>query len=165
MPDFERLGYEMVMPAGYDLIRWYGRGPHSAYPDRKTSAVLGYYQGTVAGQWENYAEPQANGNKSDVRWASVTDETGTGLKFFGDQAIQVNAKHYTTKNVHEARLTTELEQLEKTIVSVSHFEGPLGNGSVGRVTPLKKYRLVPQKLTFTIMLEPVTMQSVASTGN
>jgi beta-galactosidase len=127
--------------------------------------VLGYYQGKVAEQWENYAEPQANGNKADVRWAAVTDAAGTGLKFFGDQAIQVNVKNYATKNVHEARLTTELEQLEETIVSVSHFEGPLGNASVGRVTPLEKYRLVPQELTFTIMLEPVTMQSVASTGN
>ena len=155
MPDIERLGYEMVMPGGFDSIEWYGRGPHSAYPDRKSGALFGHYQGTVDEQWENYAEPQANGNKSDVRWAKVTNATGGGLKFFGDQPLQVNVKHYATKNVHEARLTTELMRLDQTVVSVNHFEGPLGNASVGRVTPLQKYRLSPKKLTFTIIIEPL----------
>ena len=69
LPKLPRLGFRAAMPAGFDRVEWYGRGPHENYVDRKESAAVGRWQGTVSEQHVPYVRPQENGNKCDVRWA------------------------------------------------------------------------------------------------
>ena len=57
-------------------MAWFGRGPHESYADRKQSADVGVYDGTVAEQYVPYVMPQENGNKTDVRWAAITNAAG-----------------------------------------------------------------------------------------
>ena len=63
-----------------DRFRWWGRGPHENYSDRKESAELGLWSGTVNEQFVPYVRPQENGNKEEVRWLELTDGTGHGLR-------------------------------------------------------------------------------------
>ncbi|GIS56724.1 MAG: hypothetical protein CM1200mP1_06620 [Candidatus Neomarinimicrobiota bacterium] len=56
------------LPKDYNDLTWYGRGPHESYWDRKTSAAIGYYSGSVWGQTFKYVRPQETGNKTDVFW-------------------------------------------------------------------------------------------------
>jgi hypothetical protein len=79
LPPLPRIGLQMRMPGAFDRFAWYGRGPHESYADRKESARVGVYRGTVQEQYVPYIFPQENGNKSDVRWAAVTDIRGMGL--------------------------------------------------------------------------------------
>ncbi len=65
-----RLGLQMRLPGKLNRFAWYGRGPHENYVDRKESAPVGVYSGTVQEQYVPYVLPQENGNKSDVRWAA-----------------------------------------------------------------------------------------------
>ncbi len=37
---------------------WYGRGPHESYVDRKTSAAIGLWRGSIAEQNHDYMRPQ-----------------------------------------------------------------------------------------------------------
>ncbi|MDX1283613.1 MAG: glycoside hydrolase family 2 TIM barrel-domain containing protein, partial [Draconibacterium sp.] len=76
LPEIVRMGMNMVMPREYDQMSWLGRGPHESYWDRKTSAFIGKYSGSVADQFWAYLRPQENGNKTDVRWMTITDEAG-----------------------------------------------------------------------------------------
>lgn len=79
LPDVPRMGLQLTLPQEFQYMRWYGRGPHESYWDRKTSAAIGIYKGTLWDQVYLYPRPQETGNKTDVRWMSVTNKEGIGL--------------------------------------------------------------------------------------
>ncbi|MFD1961376.1 hypothetical protein ACFSHP_24220 [Novosphingobium panipatense] len=73
-----------------DQVRWFGRGPHETYSDRKTGGMVGRWSGSLADQYHDYARPQESGNKSDVRWLELSGG-GSGLRVTGEQPLSVNA--------------------------------------------------------------------------
>lgn len=147
-----RVGYEMIMPKQFDLFEWYGRGPLDAYVDRNDGACFGLYSGTVDEQFVNYIFPQENGNKYDVRWMSLTDKSGNGMKVSGSQPIEVNVRHYTTMELAEALHPYDLKPIDGTVLHVNYKMGPLGNESCGP-RPLEQYILYPKPWNFAIMFK------------
>lgn len=105
LPEIVRMGMNMQMPRKFDQMTWYGRGPQESYQDRKTSAFVGLYKGSVADQYWAYMRPQENGNKTDVRWLTVTDLNGNGLLFEGMPLLEVSAHH---------NLQVDFESMERT---------------------------------------------------
>ncbi len=93
LPEIVRFGVNLVMPREFDQISWLGRGPHESYQDRFTSALVGLYSGAVADQYFAYIRPQENGNKTDVRWMSISNKDGLGLQFIGLPLLSVSAHH------------------------------------------------------------------------
>jgi beta-galactosidase len=93
LPEIVRMGMNLIMPRQFDQMAWLGRGPHESYWDRKTSAFVGLYEGSVADQYWAYLRPQENGNKTDVRWLAITDSNGNGLFFEGLPLLEVSAHH------------------------------------------------------------------------
>ncbi len=79
LPFLPRAGLQLVMPGGYETFRWYGCGPHESYIDRQDGAAVGVYQGSVDEQYTPYIFPEENGNKTGVRWVSLTGADGVGL--------------------------------------------------------------------------------------
>jgi len=71
-------------------VTWFGRGPHESYADRKQSADVGRYSGLVADQFHRYPRPQETGNKTDVRWIALTDDTGVGLLAVGSPLLSTS---------------------------------------------------------------------------
>ena len=96
LPGMPRFGMSLLMPRRFDRMTWLGRGPHESYWDRKESAFVDLYSGSVAEQYFPYIRPQENGNKTDVRWMSITDVGGVGLKFRGLQLMEASAYHQLT---------------------------------------------------------------------
>jgi beta-galactosidase len=88
---------QMQLPQELTNLSWFGRGPHENYSDRKTSAIVGIYESTVAEQYVPYVRPQENGYKTDVRWLTVTDGDGAGLRFEGENLFCFAALN----NLHE----------------------------------------------------------------
>lgn len=82
------------------MMTWHGRGPHENYPDRKLSANMGVYSGTVHEQYVPYIRPQDNGNKCDVRWVALYQpNTRRGLLARAVQdVIKSQHKHEHVKN-------------------------------------------------------------------
>ena len=147
-----RIGLDMILPAGFENFKWYGRGPLDSYSDRKTGSPIGLYSGTVDQQFVNYPVPQENGNKTDVRWASLTNKDGVGLKIFGDELIDTSVRHYSTKNLEQAQHTYDLKKQPETFWSIDCRTAPLGNGSCGP-GPLGKYTIKPAKYHFKIYFQ------------
>ena len=83
LPKIPRVGTQLVLPPRFRFVTWFGRGPHESYADRKTSAWVGRHAGLVDDQFHRYSRPQETGNKTDVRWIAVTDESGVGLLAVG----------------------------------------------------------------------------------
>jgi len=93
LPEIPRMGMQMQLGREFENLAWYGRGPLENYWDRKTSMLVGKYAGKVKDQYFPYVRPQENGNKSDVRWASLTNNDGAGILVIGDQLLNITAHH------------------------------------------------------------------------
>lgn len=151
LPSLPRLGLLLVIPAGFERFTWYGRGPHESYCDRKESALIGLYSGTIEEQAVEYIRPQENGNKTDVRWAAVTNETNTGLLLVGRPVFEISAHHYTQENLTQARHPYDLRRTPETFLKIDYAQGGLGSHSCGP-PPLPEYLLRPEEVFFTVRL-------------
>ena len=153
LPNLARVGLQMRLPGTLDRFTWYGRGPHENYVDRKESALVGVYSGTVQEQYVPYIFPQENGNKSDVRWATLTDAQGLGLLVVGMPLLNTGASHYSTENLTQAGHTFDLEELDETVLSLDYLQCGLGSNSCGP-GPLEKYLIAPVEMSFSLRLRP-----------
>ncbi|MEI7880384.1 MAG: glycoside hydrolase family 2 TIM barrel-domain containing protein [bacterium] len=154
LPPLPRFGLELTMPAGFERVAWYGRGPHESYADRKESTQVGIYTGTVDEQYVPYVRPQENGNKADVRWLALTNNRKAGLFITGDQLLNVSALHYTVADLSTAKHAHELTRIPQTVVHVDHLQAGLGSQSCGPA-PLPQYLIDPKPMEFTVLLRPI----------
>ncbi|MDR0536487.1 MAG: DUF4981 domain-containing protein [Tannerellaceae bacterium] len=145
MPEMMRFGMIMSLPGEYDNFTWYGRGPHENYVDRNADAFMGIWSGKVSEQAFPYYRPQETGNKTDVRWLTLKNADGHGIRIKGHQPLSVSALNnypedfdpgLTKKQQH----STDIIPRPETVLSVDLFQrGVAGLNSWG-ARPLDKYR-------------------------
>jgi len=151
LPPLPRVGLTMTVPGRFDRFKWYGRGPHENYRDRKSAAAVGVYEGTVDEQYVPYIMPQENGNKTDVRWAALRDEAGAGLLAVAAEPMEASALHFTAEELARARHTVELNRREDVTFNLDYRQSGVGNGSCGPAT-LPKYTIPPGRFHFSVRL-------------
>ena len=93
-----RYGMQLQMPKQYNTIKYYGRGPHENYCDRKSSEFIGVYENNVADEYYPYIRPQESGNHTDIRWFEVTDGK-RGLRFESNAPMECSALPYLVKDL------------------------------------------------------------------
>lgn len=156
-PFLPRVGLTLGLPAGYETLEWFGRGPHENYADRKAGAAVGRYRQSVDEQIYPYVKPQESGNHTDVRWATLTDADGNGLRVSGgSDLLQLSAAHYTAADLTAAEHIHELARMRRpeVVLNVDHRQGGLGNGSCGPGV-LPQYQLAPDEFRFQVRFAPV----------
>jgi beta-galactosidase len=89
LPYLPRLGFSVQVPDTLKKFSWYGRGPQESYNDRKDGTLMGVWHSTVDEQYVRYSRPQAYGNHTDTRWATLSDGRGRGLLVAGDLDVSV----------------------------------------------------------------------------
>jgi beta-galactosidase len=158
-PFLPRVGLTLELPTGYESLDWFGRGPQESYADRKASAAVGRYRQSVDEQIYPYVKPQESGNHTDVRWATLTDADGNGLRVSGDGLLQLSAAHYNAADLTAAEHIHELRRMrrEEVVLNVDHRQGGLGNGSCGPGV-LPQYQLPPEEFRFQVKFAPVTRE-------
>ncbi len=163
LPPLPRVGVKLIVPGGYERFTWYGRGPHETYADRKLGASVGVYRGTVDGQYVPYVMPQEHGNKTDVRWAALTDERGAGLLVVGmfprqapgRRLFEVSAHHFTARDLADAKHTHELERRDDVTLNLDLAQSGLGSESCGPGV-LPQYRLEAREYGYCLRLKPLS---------
>lgn len=115
MPEF---GLMFKMSADFDNLEWYGNGLEETYCDREKGAKLGIYRNKVRDNMAAYLMPQECGNKTEVRYAKVTDDTGKGLIFEGNR-MNFSALPYTPHELENAMHPNELPQVHYTVIRAS----------------------------------------------
>jgi len=152
MPEWiPKAGTQMVLQDEFNRFAWYGRGPFETYPDRKSGAKVGWYQKQVDELYEPYLVPQEHGNRTDVRWAALTNEEGLGLYISGDALLNVSARTFSTDNLTRAQYPFQLKDQEGTTVNMDHKVSGVGGTPV---KTLEKYRVMPEAYQYTIHLCP-----------
>ena len=122
MPEF---GVMFKVDADYNQVKWYGMGPEETYIDRCKGAKLGIYENKVEENMAKYLNPQECGNKTEVRWACVTDKKGRGLMFTGNY-MNFSALPYTPHELENARHEFELPEVHYTVIRVSKQQMGIG---------------------------------------
>jgi beta-galactosidase len=156
MPELPRFGMKLATIGTLKNMIWYGRGPHETYRDRKTAAFVGLYSGTVMEQYTPYITPQENGNKTDVRWVALQDNTGLGLLVIGKQLLEINAHHYLEENFDERIFHTfdvPFQDLVELCIDF-HQMGVGGDNSWG-LPVHDKYKLLENNYRYGFIIKPI----------
>jgi beta-galactosidase len=152
LSDIPRVGVTMALAPALETLEWYGRGPWENYSDRKASAHVGRYGGTVSEQYVPYIMPQENGHKTDVRWLRLSQDGGQGLRVVGQALLEFNAGHLTDNDLYACTHTYELKPSSEVILNLDAAQRGMGTASCGPDT-LEQYRLLEQKYNFQFVLK------------
>ncbi len=144
MTDLPRVGATWFAAPGLDRLRYYGRGPQENYSDRKSGALLGVHNGSVAGEYFPYVMPQETGHHCDLRWLELRAKDGRGLRFDFPVPLEANALHFTSGDFFRAKHTTDLKPRAETILTIDAAQRGIGSASCGPDT-LQEYRVTQRR--------------------
>ncbi len=152
LPELPRLGIAFCLSSDYNTFIWQGRGPQDNYPDRKTSAAVGLWKGSVADQYVHYPRPQDSGNKEEVRRLMLTDRHGKGIRVDAvEDVFSASALHYTAQDLYKETHDCNLKPRSEIILSLDAAVLGLGNSSCGPGV-LKKYAIDKKEHTLHIRI-------------
>lgn len=157
LPEIPEVGTLLTLPAGYENVTWYGRGPQENYWDRDTGALVGVYTNTVTGMFEPYIEPQETGNRTDVRWIALTNQTGAGLLAVSLPVMEINALHYTPWELESVSHPYELESNGEVYLRLSYHQMGVGGDDSWGARPHPEFTLYSnQSYSYVYRLSPIT---------
>ncbi|MBC9934275.1 glycoside hydrolase family 2 TIM barrel-domain containing protein [Chitinophaga qingshengii] len=156
-----RMGNDIQLQQQLSQIDFYGRGPWENYRDRKTASFIGLYHQTVDQQYFPYARPQESGNKSDVRWVTMTNKKGKGLRFeYADSLLNFSALPYSLddldpeadkKQYHSGELVARPEIYMHIDLQQTGVQGIDSWGA----WPLEQYRIPFRNQEYSFWVKPV----------
>lgn len=119
-PLLPRLGLRLVLPAGFELIEYFGLGEAETYPDRYKAARFGEYKLTVTENFEHYIRPQENSSRYKTRWVKIKNTEGAALyaEGFGMDEFSFSASHYTANDLVSAAHDFELVAKKETYLNL-----------------------------------------------
>ncbi len=160
LPEMPRFGMQMQLGQEFDNFMYYGRGPWENYADRKTSSFIGVYESTVAQQAFDYIRPQENGNKTDVRWLTLTNSKGIGIKIEGLQPLSVKVAHnpaedldpgFTKKQQHPSDVTPR----KQVYLNVDLKQRGLGGDNSWGAMPHRPYLLLDKSYQYSYIISVI----------
>lgn len=158
LPELPRFGMRMRLSPQYDSLRYYGRGPWENYIDRNESAFLGLYSDKVRNQYyDGYIRPQESGNKTDVRWLTLTNKTGAGLRIEGVQPIAFSAINHSTESLDpgltkKQQHPTDLMPDSSVYLHIDLKQRGVGGDNSWGALPHEQYRLLDKKYSFSYVI-------------
>ncbi len=154
MPPVPAFGMEWKLKERFDKMRYYGAGPAENYIDRKEGAKLGVFETTAKDNYSAYLKPQECGNRTDLRWLTVTDETGDGLRFEAvGQYLEGSLLPYSSMEMEQAMLLDELPDHPYHYLRILGAQcGVGGDDSWG--APIHEEYLIPgdKKISFSFRI-------------
>ncbi len=161
LPHVPKIGFQLVLEEQFDHLSWYGRGEHNSYIDKRESAYIGEYSGTVEEQFFPYIKPQAQGNKLDCRWFGVYTQRGVGVLFAGKPTMNASAYHYTDGQIEHTAHAHELKRNNFTTVNIDFAQCGIGTDSIGPETPDKFKLFLTKSTEFSFTMTPYNRQTTS----
>ncbi len=150
-------GVQMTVPCDFEILTYYGRGPEENYIDRHKGTRVGLYKTTVTENFFPYVKTSETGNRTDVRWISLTDEAGYGLLAVSiDSSMEASALHYTAEELDRRVHPYKLNTLSDTILRLNAIQiGLGGDNSWSRIVPHEQYLPHDETYQYTIAFAPL----------
>lgn len=160
LPELPRFGMIMSLGNEYENLQYYGRGPWENYSDRNSSSHVGIYGSKVSEQYVPYTRPQENGYKTDIRWLTLTNSAGKGIRIEGLQPICMSALNnypedfdpgFTKKYRHINDITPRKE----VVLSVDLAQRGVGGDNSWGAYPHEQYLLNAKEYSYGFIISPV----------
>lgn len=153
-----RFGYQMTMDKSMEYITWYGRGPKPTYIDRKLGSKIDLYKSSVTDFEYRYMRPQESSNRCDVRYFTLTDKNGFGIRVdaYYDNPINFSAYHYTTDGLEKATHINDIPYEDITTVNIDHRQLGVGGDLPGQAFVREPYTMPKgQKQEYSFVITPI----------
>lgn len=158
LPMLPKIGLQLQMNSEFDSLTWLGKGPYETYWDRKLAADINVYHESVLNDYYSYIRPQESGNKSDVRWFSLTNKNYEGLKVTAiSDNLNISAWPYTTHDIDQALHPYDLKPQSFITVNIDHKQMGLGGDDSWsrKALPHEQFRLPATHYSYRFLIEPV----------
>ena len=157
-PEIPRFGMRMSLTGDFTYLNWYGRGPHESYWDRKSSAAIGRYSGTVWEQTYPYVRPQETGNKTDVRWMAVSNGD-IGIMIKGSPVFDGSIHQYPYEDLDhvphgQKHGKLDLHPKDQIDWLIDYKQMGVGGDNSWGATPHSQYLLNSSPISFSFTLIP-----------
>jgi len=155
LPEMPRFGMRTTLPGAYNNLSYYGRGPHENYVDRNLGSFIGIYNDKVENQYfKGYIRPQESGNKTDVRWFTLTDASGKGIKVRGIQPIAFTAINHSTEDLDpgitkKQQHPTDLPPRNQVFLNIDLKQRGVGGDDSWGAYPHRQYLLLDKKYSYS----------------
>jgi beta-galactosidase len=143
-----RIGLDLTLPAMYNRVQWFGRGPGEGYRDSKEATRLGLYNASVDELHVPYEVPQENGSRGDVHWVRLLDDEGiSGTPVMEARMahgpFNFTARRHTAQQLDRARHPHELRAGDDLVLSLDFAHHGLGSGCYQVLPTICIYELRP----------------------
>ena len=157
-PEIPRFGQKMSLTGDFTELDWFGRGPHESYWDRKTSAPIHRYEGSVWDQTYTYVRPQETGNKTDVRWMALSNGK-IGLMAIGAPTFDGSVHQYPYEDLDHVRHgqrhgKLDIKPKDQVDWLIDYKQMGVGGDNSWGARPHKKYTLDPRPYHYSFLLVP-----------
>jgi beta-galactosidase len=149
-----RVGVVLTVPATLGTVEWFGRGPGEAYRDTCAAARVGRFRYPVDELQTPYVYPQENGNRMDVRWATLTDHRGEGIRIDGHPTFDLTARRWTNADLDAAQHTTDLRPRDRVYINLDAAHQGIGSASCGPGV-LPQHQLHASRFTLQVSFAPI----------
>ncbi len=159
IPLMPKFGMRMRIPASYDKVDYYGRGPYENYPDRKNGYFIGHYIMPLSEYQHDYARPQDNGNRCDVEWLTLIPTSKMqhklpSLRIEGAEApLCIRAWDYGEEDISVAQHPYELKRGDFVNVNIDMSVHGVGGIDTWGSSTLPEYTIPgtqPHRYSFTL---------------
>lgn len=159
LPEMPRFGMIFSLNKELDNFDYYGRGPWENYTDRNTASLTGIYNSKVADQYVPYTRPQENGYKTDVRWMSLSNNSGNGIQIEGLQPLGISALNNYPEDfdpglTKKYRHTNDITPRNEVIVCVDLAQRGVGGDNSWGAMPHEQYQLKSKEYSFGFVIKP-----------
>jgi beta-galactosidase len=160
-PELPRMGMRFALPAEYNQVQWYGRGPFENYADRNTASLLGVYSDNTDNGWtRNYIRPQESGYRTDMRWLKLTNTEGVGLQVEGLQPLSFSAMPQLTEDFDEGmtkknRHVTDIVKRPFVTLHVDLAQRGVGGDNSWGAETHEEYRLKEKKYSYGFVIKAI----------
>ncbi|MBS5215946.1 MAG: DUF4981 domain-containing protein [Clostridiales bacterium] len=151
------VGTTMKVPAEYNNVTYFGRGPQENYIDRKTGAFKGIYETTADDLYIPYETPGETGTRTGVTWVALTNDEGNGLMVSSAKDFEFSALHYTDKELNETRHAYELQKDDSISFKVNKVQQGLAGDTTWGAWPHEQYLVrANHSYEYEYRIHPVT---------
>ncbi len=148
-----KIGLQLKLPKEFNQIKWFGRGPFESYPDRCSAGTIDEYSMNVGDLHFDYIVPQENGNRSEVRWLTLSTQNNNSLVITSDTLFNFSAHNYSNEALNNAKHINELELENYTYLNIDYLQNGLGTATCGPGY-LEKYTIKARPMSFNFLITP-----------
>ncbi len=159
LSEIPNVGTLITLPGGFERVRWYGRGPEENYIGRNRGSFMGVYATTADSMTIPYMEIGETGQRTDVKWATMTNANGVGLMVVGSPRMEFSAQHYTPQHLTDVKLPWDLKRDEDITLRIDLHQMGLGGVNSWGAKPMDDYMLFPKnQYSHKFRLSPIRQQ-------